>query len=176
MLNVFKHLPMLAIAVILGAGSAKATIAVEVFTFTGDCADCTGTGMAELILLGGYVLGTPLSADDLVSFNYSSNLIPELSIHNDPTAVLMGTLPIGLGPADVFISGANGSFSSAPDGTWSALVPPADMGTHGVWAAGSPVATPEPATLSMIAIGLAGMFRFRRRHPVIRARAKIYEK
>jgi len=164
--KVFKHLPMLAIAIMLGAGSARATIAVEVFSFTGNCMDCTGTGTAELILLAGYMLGTPLSADDLVSFNYTSNLIPELSIHNDPTAVLMGSLPIGLGPADVFISGMDGSFSSAADGTWSAFDPPADMGTNGVWAAGSPVATPEPATLSLIGIGVAGMFWFRLRQSV----------
>ena len=88
--NIFRNLPLLAIAVGLGASSASATVAVQVYTFTGDCTDCTGTGMATLILLGNYVLGTPLSADDLYSFNYSSNLIPDLSIHDDSTAVLDG--------------------------------------------------------------------------------------
>ena len=157
MFNIFRNLPLLAIAVGLGASSASATVAVQVYTFTGDCTDCTGTGMATLILLGNYVLGTPLSADDLYSFNYSSNLIPDLSIHDDSTAVLTGVLSDLPGPENISISGANGSFTLAPDGTWSALDPPADMGTNGVWAAGSAVATPEPSTLSMMGIGLVGV-------------------
>jgi hypothetical protein len=97
----FRNLAVMAIAATLGAASASADVAVEVFTFTGQCTDCTGTGTGTLILLAGYVLGTPLSADDLYSFNYSSNLIPELSIHGDPSDEISGILPVGLGPANL---------------------------------------------------------------------------
>jgi hypothetical protein len=112
-----------------------------------------------LILLAGYVLGTPLSADDLYSFNYSSNLIPDLSIHDDPTEEISGVLPVGLGPANIFISGANGTFNTNTDGTWSAFDPPADVGTNGVWS----TSTPEPSALPAIGICLAGVIFFRRR-------------
>jgi hypothetical protein len=164
MLNVARNLLLLTIAATFGASSASAIVPVSVFTFTGDCTDCTGTGTATLILLGDYVLGTPLAADDLYSFNYTSNLIPDLSIHNDPTAVLTGVLSDLPGPEDISISGMNGSFTSASDGTWSAFDPPADMGIDGVWSAGSPIATPEPSTIGIIAAGFLGMFFFNRHH------------
>jgi hypothetical protein len=149
--TIFRHLSVLAIAVTIGAASASATIAVEVYTFTGEYTDCTGNGAGTLILLADYALGTPLSAEDLVSFNYSSNLILDLSIHNDPTEEISGSLPVGLGPADISISGANGSFNTSTEGTWSALDPPADHGTNGVW-----TSTPEPSTLPVIGICLGG--------------------
>jgi hypothetical protein len=156
----FRNLTVLAIAATLGAASASAEIAVEVYTFTGQCTDCTGTGTGTLILLADYVLGTPLSADDLFSFNYSSNLIPDLSIHNDPNEALSGILPVGLGPAAISISGTNGSFSTNLDGTWSAFNPPADVGTNGVWSTPSTIATPEPSALTVIGICLAGVMLF----------------
>jgi hypothetical protein len=156
-LSIFlKNLIVLAIVATFGAASASADIAVEVFTFTGQCTDCTGTGTGTLILLAGYELGTSLSADDLYSFNYSSNLT-DLSIFNDPTAVLSGTLPVGLGPATISISGKNGSFNSNSDGAWSAYYPPADYGTNGIWTAGYPTPTPEPSALPVIGVCLAGV-------------------
>jgi hypothetical protein len=54
----FRNLTVLAIMATIGAVSASATIAVEAFTFTGQCTDCTGTGTGTLILLAGYELGT----------------------------------------------------------------------------------------------------------------------
>ena len=152
MFTFFRNLTVLAI----GAVSASATIAVQVYTFTGQCTDCTGTGTGTLILLADYTLGTPLSDPDLVSFNYSSNLIPDLSIHNDPTEAISGILPVGLGPATISISGANGSFDTSTDGTWSAFTPPADIGTSGIWSKASLTPTPEPSTLPLIGICLAG--------------------
>jgi hypothetical protein len=140
----------------IGTASASAEIAVEVFTFTGQCTDCAGTGTAKLILIAGYELGTSLTADDLYSFNYSSSLITDLSIFNDPTAVLSGILPVGLGAANISITGANGSFSTNSDGTWSALDPPADRGTNGIWTPGSTTPTPEPSALPVIGVALAG--------------------
>jgi hypothetical protein len=161
----FRNVTVLPILVTIGAVSASAIVPVEVFTFTGVCSDCTGTGIGTLILLGDYELGTQLSADDLYSFNYTSNLIPDLSIHNDPDEVLSGILPVGLGPADIFISGTNGSFTTSTDGTWSAFDPPADVGTDGIWSAGSVASTPEPSALPVIGICLASVafFRGRRR-------------
>jgi hypothetical protein len=150
----FKSLIFAASVLTFGAASASATIAVQAYTFTGDCTDCTGSGTATLILLDGYILGTPLSAADLVSFNYTSNLIPDLSIHNDPTETLSGVLPVGLGAADISISGMNGSFSSSTDGAWSAFDPPADFGTGGTWTTAGAVATPEPSMLYLTSIGL----------------------
>jgi hypothetical protein len=154
----FRNLAVVAFVVTLGTASASADVAVEVFTFTGECTDCSGTGTGTLILLAGYDLGTALSADDLYSFNYSSNLT-EISIHNDPTEVLSGTLPVGLGPANIFISGDSGnvSFTSNSDGTWSAFVPPADYGTSGIWTAGYPIPTPEPSALPVIGVCLVGL-------------------
>jgi hypothetical protein len=163
MVNFFRNLTVLAIVVTLGAASASANIAVEVFTFSGQCTDCTGTGTGTLILLADYALGTPLSAQELFSFNYSSNLIPDLSIHNDPTEVLSGILPVGLGPANISISGTNGSFSTSLDGTWSAFNPPADVGTKGIWSTASTTPTPEPSALPVIGICLAGVIFFRGR-------------
>ena len=159
----FRNLTVLAIVVTLGAASASAEIPVEVYTFTGQCTDCTGTG--TLILLADYVLGTPLSAEDLYSFNYSSNLIPDLSIHNDPTELLSGILPVGLGPANISISGANDSvnFNTSSDGTWSAFTPPADAGTKGIWSTASATPTPEPSALPVIGICLAGVIFLRGR-------------
>ena len=163
MFNFFRNLSVLAILVTIGAASASATVAVEVFTFTGECTDCTGTGTGTLILLAGYELGTELSPEDLYSFNYTSNLIPDLSIHNDPTEELSGILPVGLGPANISISGANGSFTTSTDGTWSAFDPPADVGTDGVWSKASATSTPEPSALPVIGICLASVVFFRGR-------------
>lgn len=163
MFTFFRNLTVLAILVTIGAASASATIAVEVFTFTGECTDCTGNGTGTLILLAGYALGTPLSAEDLVSFNYSSNLIPDLSIHNDPSENISGILPVGLGPANIFISGADGTFNTSTDGTWSAFEPPADVGTNGNWSTASAMSTPEPSALPAIGICLAGVIFFRGR-------------
>jgi PEP-CTERM motif len=160
----FRNLAVLAFVVTLGTASASAEVAIEAFTFTGQCTDCTGTASGTLFLLGGYELGTPLSADDLYSFNYMSNLT-DISIHSDPTEVLSGTLPVGLGPANIFISGDNGNvtFSSNSDGTWSAFNPPADYGTSGIWTAGSTTPTPEPSALPVVGIALAGAVFLRRR-------------
>jgi hypothetical protein len=158
----FRNLAVLAIMAILGTASASAEIAIEVFTFTGQCTDCVGTGTGTLILLAGYDLGTPLSADDLYSFNYTSNLT-DISIHNDPNAVLSGILPVGLGPANISITDGNESFSSNSDGTWSAFNPPADYGTNGIWTPGSTTPTPEPSALPVIGIALAGAVFLRRR-------------
>lgn len=158
----FRNLIVLAIMA-LGAESASADIAVEVYTFTGQCTDCTGTGTGTLILIADYVLGTPLSVDDLYSFNYTSNKIPDLSFHNDPTEEISGILPVGLGPANISISGANGSFNTNSDGTWSAFNPPADFGQDGVWSSGSTTPTPEPSALPVITLCLAGLIIFRGR-------------
>jgi hypothetical protein len=172
--KVFRNLTFVAIAAIVGVSSASATVAVEVFKFTGDCTDCTGTATATLILLAGYELGTPLNIDDLYSFNYSSNLISDLSIYNDPTATLSGVLPVGLGPADVFISGVNGSFNSSSDGAWSAFDPPEDVGVNGMWTSPGVTATPEPSTVSIMGISLLIMMLVARR--VNRSRPSTYRK
>lgn len=161
MVTFFRNLTILAIGATIGAVSASATIAVEAFTFTGQCSDCTGTG--TLILLAGYELGTPLSDLDLVSFNYSSNLIPDLSIHNDPNETISGILPVGLGPANISISGTNGSFDTNSDGTWSAFIPSADEGTNGIWSTPSTISTPEPSALPLVGMCLAGVILLRRR-------------
>jgi PEP-CTERM motif len=161
----FRNLTVLTIMAALGAASASAEIAVEVYKFTGQCStDCTGSGTGTLILLAGYVLGTPLVDDDLYSFNYTSNLIPDLSIHNDPNESLSGILPVGLGPANITISDGNGStFSSSSDGEWSAFIPSDDAGTNGIWSTPSTTPTPEPSTLPLVGICLAGVIFLRGR-------------
>ena len=163
MFTFLRNLAFLAIVATVGAASASANIPVEVYSFTGVCTNCSGTGTATLILLANYQLGTQLSASDLYSFNYQSSTIPDLSIFNDPTETLSGILPVGLGPANISISGINGSFSSSLNGQWMADPGPPDVGTMGVWTAGYPTPTPEPSTLSILAVGLLGMILFARR-------------
>jgi hypothetical protein len=165
LLTFLRTLTVVASLATIGAASASAEIAVEVYKFTGQCGtDCTGTGTGTLILLAGYGLGTPLVDDDLVSFNYSSNLIPDLSIHDDPNESLSGILPVGLGPANIAISDGNGStFSSSSDGEWSAFVPFDDAGTNGIWSTASTTPTPEPSALPFIGVGLALVIFFRGR-------------
>jgi hypothetical protein len=149
----------------LGAASASAEIAVKVYKFTGQCStDCTGTSTGTLILLAGHVLGTPLVDADLYSFNYSSNVIPDLSIHNDPNESLSGILPVGLGPASIAISDGNGStFSSSSDEEWSAFIPSDDAGTNGIWSTASTTPTPEPSALPLMGVCLAGLIFIRGR-------------
>ncbi len=161
MFTFLRNLTVLAIMITVGATSGWATIAVEVYTFTGTCTDCTGDGTGTLILYAGYVPGTALAADDLYSFNYSSNLIPDLSIFNDPTEDITGTLPIGSGPADIVISGANGTFTTSTDGDWSAIDD--DSGTDGIWSSSSVTSTPEPSALPAIGMCLAGVVFLRGR-------------
>jgi hypothetical protein len=48
-----RNLIIVVIAATIGAGSASAEIAVEVYTFTGQCTDCTGTATGAIILLAG---------------------------------------------------------------------------------------------------------------------------
>jgi hypothetical protein len=163
--TILRNLTVLTILAALGAASASAEIAVDVYKFTGQCStDCTGSGTGTLILLAGYMLGTPLVDDDFYSFNYSSNLIPDLSIHNDPNESLSGILPVGLGPANITISDGNGStFSSSSDGEWSAFIPSADAGTNGIWSTASAIPTPEPSALPLMAVCVAGLIFIRGR-------------
>jgi hypothetical protein len=153
--NRFGILVLSLAGVIFGSPTARATIAVEVFTFSGVCSDCTGDGTATLILQAGYDTGTPLMNMDLYSFNYQSNET-SFSIFNDPTATLTGELPATSGPADVTVSGMNGTFMSSLDGAWSANDPaPADMGTTGIWAVpGGTTPTPEPRSFAVVGFGL----------------------
>src|SRR5713101_411740 len=61
-LIIFGQIPLMAIP-----------ISLETFTFTGPCADCTGTGIGTLVLVN-YTLGNDLTTDNFVSFSYTSDL------------------------------------------------------------------------------------------------------
>jgi hypothetical protein len=90
-------------------------------TFTGVCADCTGTGVGTLTLTN-YVPGAALTPANFVSFTYASNLLPSFSITGPVT--ISGALGFGTGAADVSIDGTgpHGGFASfsttAATGQW----------------------------------------------------------
>ena len=172
---------IVAAALVFGLSSAAqaSPVTFSDFTFKGTCSDCTGFGTGALVLAN-YTLGNSFdTAANLVSFNYSSNLL-SLSIFNPlfgplppgsqpifqimgslPTLPVPGSLP---GPAFVVIQGTMGAtLLSEATGT-------------GFWCAGNfcngdtgPVSswteTPLPAALPLFAtgIGALGLLGWRRK-------------
>ena len=124
-----------------------------------------------------YTLGQPLTNSNLVSFSYTSNLLPSFNITGGGTSLLSGTLPAVLpGPSsvDVIISNTNQAggptflgFIANTSGTWcvgAGTTCNSDQGTAGTWsAAAAPAPTPSapagvPALSTSALISLALMF------------------
>jgi hypothetical protein len=79
-----------ATAFLSNAAAVHATVITpdEEFTFTGQCTDCTGTGIGVLTL-SGYTQGNGLALSNFVSFTYKSNL---LNLSYDVATYIRGNL------------------------------------------------------------------------------------
>jgi PEP-CTERM motif len=160
-----SFVPVALCAVILLALPKAARADTEVFTFSGACQDCAGTGNGTLTLTG-YTPGTALSSSNFVSFDYSSNLT-SFDVTSSNLNDFGGSIGATPGPYDVVINyGDGGLFISQSGGDWcvgeSCL---ADFGFNNTWSQAtgtSPV--PEPGTASLVGLGLAAADVVRRRY------------
>ena len=122
--------------------------------FTGDCTDCTGTGTGTLVLKD-YTLGDALSADNFVSFTYSSNLT---NFTLNSVSQLIGTFTSFPGAAFVEFNDDDFVFSSFAAGamspwcTGSTGTCGSDFGATSSWSLVA-AAVPEPATWGAMVLG-----------------------
>jgi len=146
-----------------------AAAGVEMFTFTGVCFDCSGTGTAVLTVADTYVPGNSLSVSDFFSLTYyPTNLLPSgISITADILRSISGGLPTALtGDAALDIAGIGGTgeFITTTDGHWYVCQHSCgDFGTSYTWSAGAATLTPEPSTLALTGLGWAALTLVRRR-------------
>jgi len=171
-----------AIAIALGvmAPGAHATSFIgtaQTFEFTGDCTDCgpkggDGVGIGYLTLQD-YTLGTSLASlpsSDFVSFTYSSDVIPSLTIPSSDDPSLTGMLgPTFPSPYAVTISdSSNGDYFDATNGgawciTESGSCTPPGGGALDSGDSSDFSAIPEPMSAALLSAGLFALGLVRRR-------------
>ena len=151
--------------------STSTSLANEVYTFTGTCTDCTGlssgnsTVTATLTLTGDYVQGNQIAPAQFVSFVYNgSNMYGAFTVlASSPMIDVSGLIPTGLpSVADFDVSDATDYFYSYGaarfSGEWAlGSNSNADYGTNGTYSIPGGSATPEPATMGLLGLGLAGL-------------------
>jgi hypothetical protein len=150
------------------------------FVFRGNCSDCSGQGIATLVLQN-YTLGASLTNANFVSLNYSSNLL-SFSLSSSDNPGVFGSLPVTLPAA------ANVSIFANPccnrqlvtqisgNGFWCAGNSCGDdIGTGAVWAfpsnpgagpTGVPALTDVTLGCLAIAIAVIGGILLKKRQPV----------
>ena len=143
------------------AGRANALIPITLseFTFTGDCEDCIGQGIGQLILEN-YILGTPFDTNNFVSLSYKSNLTSfSLDASDVPQPIVSGLLPTILpstASVEIFI-GESVAFFSGTNGSWCAPCAD-DQGQASLWSAGAAAGeAPEPSIWAMMLVGFTGL-------------------
>jgi hypothetical protein len=155
-----------ATAFLSNAAAVHATVITpdEEFTFTGQCTDCTGTGIGVLTL-SGYTQGNGLALSNFVSFTYKSNL---LNLSYDVATYIRGNL-VNLPGKDYVVMVFNGgvAFYSLNTGSGSWCIGnncEQDMGPSSLWTM-TTATTPLPATLPLFASGLGvwGLLGWRRK-------------
>ncbi len=158
-----------ALGLVLTAHNVGAAI---IYDWSGTCTDnCTGTASAVLTLKSSYTPGTVLTAADFVSFSYSSSS-GSYDIPADASFVELlgstGALPVSsgvtlLGPINFDFEGLGTTFSVNTDGTWGSGFTPKftglDFGDSHSWER----RIPEPGSLALFGLGLAGLGAVRRK-------------
>jgi hypothetical protein len=146
----------LAAALLLGSFTAGNANAIVIYDFEGVCSpifspetDCSGTATAVLIL-DGYMPGTPLSPANFVRLEYESS---NLDFVNTSADFLTGVLPVTPGPADFFTAQfGSQALTTFSTGLWDAAAIP--RGLSHTWTLR---AIPEPHALALFAVGLLGL-------------------
>ena len=157
-------IPVLA-SIVLASAAARASIVDQTYYFTGVCSDCTGDSHGTLVLQN-YSEGNWIDNSNFVSFDYFSNLTT-LSITPADLSYVSGQIGPTFPSAYNFIIGDSSThqFYSSGSGYWTVSGPPAasvlDTGDYSSW--NDVAATPLPATLPLLASGLAGFGWFARR-------------
>lgn len=153
-----SFMPILAVLGMLVALPASATVIVnQVYDFSGTCSDCTGTATGELTL-SGYTLGQDITSANFVSFHYDgTDLQPSFTVlPTDSEFFVEGSLTTIPGPNDVLLGNSDIRFQSQSNGDWCVGGScDRDAGTPSVYNAAS-TGVPEPATMGLLGLGLAG--------------------
>ena len=170
----------LAVGGLLAAGNAAALVSIPVqttFNFTGTCSDCilSSPPVIATLVLEDYTAGAAIAIANFVEFTYNgSDIVDPFTVTRDTfypefSDTVSGAIPAAGGAAAFRISfGDVIGFESTTSGIWFACAPGSgvynagscslfrhnDVGI-GAWSASAPV--PEPASMLMMAIGVAGL-------------------
>ena len=163
-----RYIAPLAIAFSLFSASAQATVVdtFQQYNFSGVCTDCNlathAPSLAELVLKN-YVAGTAITRYNFVSFHYDgSDKLAAYTIDNNPLnpdiPSMQGFMYASLATQSVlFVAQGNNHFTVSNSGAWTTDLQ--DEGTGGTFSS----AVPEPGTLALLGLGLAGIGGMMRR-------------